>query len=178
MPVQTFAALLKDPKKLTVHLITVLSTAFILTLIAMYSVDQNLSLYFGVAEVKERYWKVARILTDIGLSEYYFAMALLVWAGAKWIAPKLHLLRSSKETIDFARRWGLNFFVGLIVSGIMTLLIKMTVGRQRPHKSPEFDPYVFTPFTTHWHWHSFSSGHTQTIFTVATFFSVAFPKLR
>jgi membrane-associated phospholipid phosphatase len=178
MPVQTFAALLKDPKKLTLHIIKVVAVSLALALLAMYFYDQKMSAYFGMEEVKNVYWKTARILTDIGLSEYYFIGSLSVWALAKWVAPRMNLRKFSKESIDFARRWGLNFFTALIISGILTHIIKFTVGRQRPHKTPDFDPYVFDHFTTHWHWHSFSSGHSQVIFTVATMMSVAFPKLR
>lgn len=178
MPVQQFGELISDPQKLTRHLIKVIISSFVLAVLAMYFFDQSLSGYFAVPEVTARYRATARILTDIGLSEYYFVLALLTWAVAKWIAPRISALRKYPEKIEFFRRWGLNFFVALLLSGVITHLIKFSVGRQRPHKTPDFDPYVFTPFTTHWHWHSFSSGHSQVIFTAATMMSIAFPKMR
>lgn len=178
MPVQQFGELLSDPRKLTRHILKVIFASFFLVLASGYFLDQRASLYFANPEVKHLIWAPARILTDIGLSEYYFILALGTWALAKWIAPHLSALKNKKLTIDFFRKWGLNFFAALILSGIITHLLKFTTGRQRPHKTPDFDPFVFTPLTTHWHWHSFSSGHSQVIFTAATMMSVAFPKMR
>lgn len=178
MPVQQFGELLSNPQKLTRHLIKVILGSFVLSMLAMLYLDQRVSLYFSLPEVKDAVWGAARILTDVGLSEYYFVLALGSWAFAKWIAPRISSLKKYAQGLDYYRRWGLNFFAALLVSGIVTHIIKFTVGRQRPHKSPDFDPYIFTPLTTHWHWHSFSSGHSQVIFTAATMMSVAFPKFR
>lgn len=178
MPVQQFGDLLADPKKLTRHLIKVIVISFIFALIAMYFFDQKVSAFFAVREVKESIRAPARFLTDFALAEYWLILALMVWAFAKWVAPRTKMFDGYAEKIEFFRRWGLNFFAAQVFAGIVTHVIKFSVGRQRPHKSPDFDPYVFTPMTTHWHWHSFSSGHSQVIFTVATMMSVAFPKFR
>lgn len=178
MPVQQFGELLSDPQKLTRHILKVLLGCFALAMAAMYFVDQPASVYFNEHEVRSLVWAPARILTDAALSEYYLIGSLLTWALAAWVAPRLGYLQKHVEAVDYFRRWALNFFVALIVSGVLTHIIKFSVGRQRPHKSPDFDPYIFTPMTTHWHWHSFSSGHSQVIFTAATMMSVAFPKFR
>nr|BFD61112.1 hypothetical protein CKG001_32190 [Bdellovibrio sp. CKG001] len=178
MPVQQFGELLSDPKKLTQHLLKVILVSFVLALLAMYFVDQQVSLYFAEKEVTALWRKPARILTDVALSEYYFAAALIIWAFCKWVAPHVGALKSHLSRVDYYRRWGLNLLVSLLVAGVITHIIKFTAGRQRPHKTPDFDPHIFTPFTTHWHWHSFSSGHSQVIFTVATMMSVAFPRFR
>ncbi|KHD88110.1 MAG: hypothetical protein OM95_11405 [Bdellovibrio sp. ArHS] len=178
MPVQQFGELVGDPQKLTRHIIKVILGSFILAILAMYFFDQSLSLYFADAGVRDALRNPARELTDVALSEYWFVLALATWAFAAWVAPRISAFRTHTNKIDFFRRWGLNFFVALIVCGVITHIIKFTVGRQRPHKTPDFDPFVFTPMTTHWHWHSFSSGHSQVIFTVATMLSVAFPKMR
>lgn len=178
MPVQQIGALICDPKKLTQHIIKVTLIAFVFVALAMRFFDQSFSTYFAHPEVKALYWSTARVLTDIGLSEYYFALSILTWVFAAWVAPRISSFKNYPDKINFLRRWGLNFLAALLVSGIITHLIKFTVGRQRPHKSPMFDPFVFTPFTTHWHWHSFASGHSQVMFTVATMMSVAMPKFR
>lgn len=178
MPIQQFGALVCDPKKLTQHIIKVTLIAFALVALAMRFIDQSFSTYFAQPEVKSLYWSTARVLTDIGLSEHYFGLSILTWAFAAWAAPKISSFKNYPDKISFLRRWGLNFLAALLVSGIITHLIKFTVGRQRPHKSPIFDPFVFAPFTTHWHWHSFGSGHSQVMFTVATMMSVALPKFR
>lgn len=178
MSVQQIGELLSDPQKLTKHLIKVILGALALTVFSMYFLDQSLSSFFSREDIYLTWYQPARKLTDLGLFEFYFALALGTWAFAKWIAPRRQSFRNQPEKIDFLRRWGLNFISALFLSGIITHLIKFSAGRQRPHKSPIFDPYIFTPFTTHWHWHSFSSGHTQVIFTAATMMSLAVPKWR
>lgn len=178
MPVQQMGELIRNSRKLKMHILTVVSVALVLSLLAMYFFDQKFSAYFAIPAIRDGYRGYARTLTDIGLSEYYFALAIFTWAFAKWVAPQVPSFKPYAKTVDFFRRWGLNFLVALLVSGAMTHIIKFLVGRQRPHKTPDFDPFVFTPFTTHWHWHSFASGHSQVMFTVATMFSIAFPRLR
>ena len=140
--------------------------------------DQQLSQFFGRPDINATYRPIAREITDLGLSDYYFAIAILSWAFCRFVAPKIASLKKYSAKVDYFRRWGLNFLVALLVSGIMTHLIKFTVGRQRPHKTPTFEPFVFHPFNFHWHWQSFASGHSQVMFTVATMFTIAFPKFR
>lgn len=178
MPVQQIGELVSNPQKLTRHIIKVILTALVFASLAMYFFDQRFSNYFARPEVKATYWSSARMLTDIGLAEHYFAISILTWAFFRWLAPRISALKKYPNKVDFFRRWGLNFLAALLVSGLITHVIKFTVGRQRPHKSPNFDPFVFTPFTTNWDWHSFSSGHSQVMFTAATMMTVAFPKLR
>ncbi|MDG0815128.1 phosphatase PAP2 family protein [Bdellovibrio svalbardensis] len=178
MPVQQFGELLRSPSKLKKHILLVTLSALILAALAAAFLDQRLSLFFNHEDIRTTWRPVARVVTDIGLSDYYFVIAILTWALARWVLPRIASLKKYSAKIDYARRWGLSLLVALLVSGVLTHLIKATVGRQRPHKTPDFDPFVFDPFTTHWHWHSFSSGHSQVLFTAATMFSIAFPKLR
>lgn len=178
MPVHKLGELISDPQKLTRHLIKVVGMALILTALAMAFLDQSLSAFFGRGDIRGLWYEPARTLTDAGLFEVYFVIALGTWSFTKWIAPRWESLKSQPQKIEFFRRWSLNFLAALIVCGILTHILKFSVGRQRPHKSPDFDPYVFSPFTTHWHWHSFASGHSQVMFTAATMMSLAFPKWR
>jgi membrane-associated phospholipid phosphatase len=177
MPVQQFGELFANPKNLRNHILKVMGFCFVLAIIAALTLDQKLSLYFADpsrTDIKAFF----KAITDIGLSEYYFVGALVVWAVAKWIAPYLHVIKHYHKERDFARRWGINFLLALIFSGILVHITKFLFGRQRPHKSPDFDPFVFHPFNFHWHYQSFASGHSQVMFTVATMMSVALPKLR
>lgn len=176
MPVQQFGELLSDPQKLARHLFKVLFIAAGLALLAMFFLDQQLSSFFARPDINVVWFQPARKLTDVGLSEIYFTIAIGTWIFTKWLAPRLEAFKKTPDKIDFFRRWSLNFLVAQIFCGIITHILKFTVGRQRPHKSPVHDPFIFTPFTTHWHWHSFSSGHSQVMFTMATMMSIAFPK--
>ncbi len=178
MLVQQFGDLLENPKKLRKHLLIVTLSSLVLSVAAAFLFDQQLSAFFGRPEIRDTYRAPARIITDIGLSDYYFAIAILTWVFCRFLAPRLAYLKKYSAKVDYFRRWGLNFLVALLVSGAITHIIKFCVGRQRPHKTPDFDPFVFNHFTTHWHWHSFSSGHSQVMFTAATMFSIAFPRLR
>lgn len=151
----------------TRRVLTVLVIGMALALISALTLDQSVSLYFKQPEL-EPVWLFARNITNAGLSEHYFALALILYVFAKWVRPQFVQTRI----------WARNFFFALIVSGIFVHIVKFCFGRQRPHKSEVFDPYVFHPFTTHWDFHSFASGHTQVMFTVATMFAVAFPRAR
>ncbi|MGZ6393911.1 MAG: phosphatase PAP2 family protein [Pseudobdellovibrionaceae bacterium] len=129
--------------------------------------DQKLSLYFKRPEL-EGIWLMARTVTNVGLSEHYFIIAIFLYIFARWIRPSYTQIRE----------WSRNLFFALITSGIFIHILKFCVGRQRPHKSPDFNPFVFHPFTTNWDFHSFGSGHTQVLFTVATMLSLALPKVK
>lgn len=151
----------------TRRILTVSTLGFSIALICALTLDQSLALYFKRPEL-EWLWLKARAITNVGLSEHYFVTVILLYVFAKWIRPQHSRLRI----------WSRNFFFALVTSGLFVHIFKFVVGRQRPHKSPEFDPFVFHPFTTHWDFHSFVSGHTQVMFTVATMMALAFPKIR
>lgn len=178
MLVQQFGALLADNKKLRRHITLVTLTSLVLAIIAALLFDQQLSAYFNRPEIRDLYRAPARVITDLGLSDYYFALAILTWGFCRFFALRIQWFKKYSAVVDYFRRWGLNLLVALLVSGAITHIIKFCVGRQRPHKTPDFDPFIFNHFTTHWHWHSFSSGHSQVMFTAATMFSIAFPRLR
>lgn len=170
--------LLAQPQQFKKHIIKVTLGALIISMIFVVFIDQSISQFFGRPEIKNIWWLPAREITDIGLSENYFLISILVWIFSKWIAPRIDALKKFPEKIDYFRRWGLNFLMSLIISGLLTHVIKALIGRQRPHKTPDFNAHVFEPFTAHWHWHSFSSGHSQVMFTAATFFTLALPRFK
>lgn len=176
MAVQDLGTILKTPKNLIQHILIVVLVALLFACIAIYFFDQKLATLFADATIKSTWYQPARKLTDLGLFELYFTFAICTWAYAKWIGPRRQAKTKQKIDYDFMRRWGVNFINALLISGILTHLIKFIAGRQRPHKSLTLDPLVFEPFNTHWHWQSFSSGHTQVVFTVATMMFVAIPK--
>ncbi len=176
MPVHHFAALLKDSRRFKKHILVCIGVAIVLCLISFLFFDQSLSWWLFQPAQKDVIWKPAREVTNIALSDWYFYICIGAWAFAAFIAPRIGKLKPYVSRIDYIRRWGLNFLVGLIICGALTHILKFTVGRQRPHKSPDFHADVFNHFTTHWHWHSFSSGHAQVIFTAAVFFSLLLPR--
>jgi membrane-associated phospholipid phosphatase len=170
--------LFDDGRKLRTHILKVLSLSFFLSGMLAVSLDQALSILFARPSL-ETLWLYARNITNIGLSEYYFLAAILTYLFFRWVAPKLAYWKEREVRRSFLQRWGLNFFCALLGSGIALLIIKFVVGRQRPHKSaPFFYTLVFHPFSIHWHWQSFPSGHSQVMFAVATMMSIAWPRFR
>jgi membrane-associated phospholipid phosphatase len=140
-------------------------TGSVLALLCVFTVDQTLSLYFKQPELLSL-WLKARSITNVALSEYYFVISLALFVFFKWVKPQ-----SSRW-----REWARDSFFALVGSGVLVHIVKFTFGRQRPHLSEDFNPRVFHPFTTDWNYHSFASGHTQVMFTVATMLTLAFPK--
>lgn len=151
----------------THRVLTVLVIGIVLALISALTLDQSVSLFFKQPELNS-VWLFARNITNAGLSEHYFVLSLVLFVFGKWVRPQFVQVRI----------WARNLFFALILSGIFVHIVKFTFGRQRPHKSVDFDPYVFHPLTTHWDFHSFASGHTQVMFTVATVFAATFPRAR
>lgn len=151
----------------TRRILTVALLSLPLVILSALFLDQSLALFFKQPE-QLSLWLLARNITNVGLSEHYFIGAFLLYVFARWIRPQYSRLRT----------WSRYFLLSLLGSGVLVHLVKFSVGRQRPHRSPDFDPTTFHPFTTHWDFHSFASGHTQVMFTVATMFAVAFPKAK
>lgn len=138
-----------------------------LAALSVLFLDQHLALFFKRPELLS-IWLFARQITNVGLGEHYFIGGFLVYIFSRWLRPKYRTLRT----------WSRNFLLALIGSGILVQLVKFSFGRQRPHRSPDFDPASFQPFNTHWDFHSFASGHTQVMFTVATMFALTFPRAK
>ncbi|MBK9321796.1 MAG: phosphatase PAP2 family protein [Bdellovibrionaceae bacterium] len=147
------------------RIITLTLLGITLSGISILIIDQPLSQYFRQPELLPL-WLKARAITNIGLGDPYFMIAILIYIFAKWIRPQLTKWRE----------FGRDFFFSLLGSGFLIHLIKFSFGRQRPHLSEDLNPLIFTPFTTDWNFHSFASGHTQVLFTVATMMSLTLPR--
>jgi membrane-associated phospholipid phosphatase len=69
-------------------------------------------------------------------------------------------------------------FLALLISGIITQILKHIIGRPRP-KYADFENILnFDFFTLNSSFHSFPSGHTSTIFVIALCLSIIFPRIR
>ncbi len=135
----------------------------LLALISYFYIDQSLSLYFNSEDLMP-FRKTARAITDIGLGEYSFAIAILsfiysLWAGRTWL-----------------KAWGLNYFLALVFSGLLGHIIKILVGRQRPHVSDVFDSHIFSPISFDSYYQSLPSGHAQVVFCSATMLAFLWPR--
>lgn len=141
--------------------------------ISFWFFDQKLSVHYADGS-REDLWVFAREITNIGLGSHYFLASsilfifLFLWgkmakSHPEWRKPLLH--------------WSGQFFLSLCTSGFVIFLLKFVVGRARPHTSaPEYIPWNFDFFNFHWDNHSFPSGHSQVLFTVATMLTFFFPR--
>lgn len=169
--------LLQHPQKLKNHLLVFFLVCLALALLAFFFSDHHLAAWMARKE-NMSYWLFNREITNIGLSIFYFNLSAGIYIFARWIAPYWQWTRQLPINWAWLRTWGLLFFCCLASSGLVNQLIKLAVGRQRPHVSPDFPTAVFRPFQWHWDWHSFPSGHSQTLFTVVVFFTFLWPKGR
>lgn len=119
----------------------------------------------------------AREVTDFALGEYWFGLSLVVMilTYALKFAARGRSVAFLEQLLNL-RRWAIHFFCALLGAGIFLQLCKHIIGRQRPHLSPEYDPLVFQPLTAAWHFHSLPSGHAQVMFTVASVFTLLWPR--
>lgn len=141
----------------------------ILAMISIEWFDHSITFIFREDDWK---WLFAREVTHIGLFSNYFLAALFFLAVSLYLIrfkkvahPKIYTLFIRSRVMIFA----------LLFSGLWVQILKAIFGRQRPKISPDFDPHAFYPFNTHWDFHSMPSGHTQVLFTVASFFAFYYP---
>ena len=106
----------------------------------------------------EKVWLFHRNITEIGRADAYLVLAVL---GL--------LMKPVRKKAAFA-------LACMLSSGLILHVFKFLLGRERPHKTPDHNPFVFEPFNLHHHFQSFPSGHSQTLFCVATIISFYFPK--
>ena len=168
---------MKDlPPSLLKKLFLLGTLTILLVLISIFFLDLRAA-HLQTAEQANRNYRITRDLTDAGEASHFYAIALLSslisWAVLRF---KKDLAAASRQKFLKLKNWGLTFILALLASGVITHLIKMLVGRARPNQSADRFPWNFEPINFHWHYHSFPSGHTQTLFASAVAFSFAFPK--
>lgn len=148
------------------------------SLFIFYFYDQDLSEYF--------YWVVSNNdqhpligwITDWGDAGNYLIVLCVLWIWFTVILPKIPPLQGLRAKTIGMKNLVNQILLGLLVSGIPVHIIKVFVGRQRPHCSPIFDPYCFKPLAFDPHFHSFPSGHSEFIFCLTTILSFQWRRLR
>lgn len=168
-----------DPKKsqLIKYTLGLGGLSLISALNAYIFADSAISNYYNDDNLLP-FRRLARSLTDIGLSENFFVLSLAVFLVAHWFQkksknnPRIQL----KTTLAWLKTWSLNFFVCLISSGVILHLFKFLVGRQRPHVSDTFQHNIFHFLEFNSHHQSLPSGHSQVLFTSATMFCLLWPR--
>ena len=119
---------------------------------------------------------VSRMLTDSGKSHWYLVptagSAIVLWLVSRFRPEE------SKRQLQYLARVMTFIFIAVAFSGIMINLIKIVVGRSRPKLLDQEDIYGFFPFTLESDYHSFPSGHTNTLIALGCAISFFIPRWR
>lgn len=169
--------LLSDRRKLVRHSLLVITASLFGSILSFFFFDQRLSAYFNDDRLLD-FRKLARTLTDIGLSENFFIMALGLFMISHFVSrwSQSRPQDPVKNLWVWLKRWSLGFFYSLIMSGVLLHILKFSIGRQRPHRSDTFDADVFVPFQFDHYFQSLPSGHSQTLFCVGTMLHILWPR--
>lgn len=167
----------KDREALLRHTLIILGISLPLIGLSIFFFDLWIALFFNRPELSRIYY-YSREITNIGYSIHYFAIALFGVFFSKLLYPRLQAIkkRVPAENNLAIFQWSWFAIKVLILAGIPVHLIKMSIGRQRPHVSGDFNPLNFEPFNLHHHWNSFPSGHAQVLFSVATIALLIWPR--
>ena len=147
----------------------------VLALMSYLWVDMRLSLVFNDEELMT-YRKLAKALTDIGLGENSFFIAIITYLLFTYGDKKFQDRRWIGSSFKWLKSWSLNYFFALIFSGAIGQIIKFLVGRQRPHMSETFEAHHFDPMNLVSYNQSMPSGHAQVLFCSATMLAILWPK--
>lgn len=162
---------------LTQHTLFVGLITFGLVMLGFTQLDQTIAFLFSQPEYAS-FSSFSREVTNVGYSIHYFILALTLFVAAKFFDKKIKYLRDKPQLKLAIEHWSVFVFKCLIVVGLAVQVLKILFGRQRPHTTESFENLAFDPFNFHWHWHSFPSGHTQVMFTMATIGYLIWPKFR
>ncbi len=167
--------LVKNKNRLLRHTLLLGVPSLILILIGFFWLDQPMAQFFKRPEL-EFFYRFNREITNIGYSIHYFVLALVLYVTSHFFSKKISWLKNNQNLQIQFKEWSKFIVINLVLIGLFLQILKMLVGRQRPHMTEDFQNLIFSPFATHWHWHSFPSGHTQVIFTMATIACLVWPR--
>ncbi len=110
-------------------------------------------------------------LTHFGDSLYFFVPTILIWGFIKIIKSKNQIMETVSDISLF-------IFLNILLSGIVTQILKHIIGRPRPVLYNGFELKSLDIIQFDSKWHSFPSGHTATIFAFIFCIIFLFPKIK
>ncbi|WP_054313996.1 phosphatase PAP2 family protein [Mesorhizobium sp. 1M-11] len=118
---------------------------------------------------------VAEMSTPLGLGEWY------LWPAAGWllVANQIDWSRlGRKQLMAVYNRTSVALFVLVAVGlpGLLTIVLKILIGRARPALYDEYGAFSFHAFTVKAIFASFPSGHATTIGSVTAILVLFFPR--
>ncbi len=116
-------------------------------------------------------------ITVLGDSAWYYIFSLFLIIFFYFI-KKFNYFKKFNSRIEIYKNFSLFLFFALIVTGLLTQLLKHIMGRPRPNYTSFEDGLGFNFFSLNSEFHSFPSGHTSIIFTVALVIAFFAPRLK
>ena len=167
---EAYARVLLKPTTLTAVTAALL---FVCVVLYVY-VDRPLAFFINdtMSRSAHQLW---RDITKVGDSIYYIPAAILLLILGRtfmfWTAPK-----AIAEWYANLARLGLYALTSFALAGLVVHVIKRLLGRVRPKHLLSDNEYGLTYLTSDWTYNSFPSGHSQTIFVLATIFTFFAPR--
>lgn len=140
----------------------------------MLSADKSVALWLK-ANVHGNTEKFFKIITELGLSGWWFAFAIIAYINRMSLAG----LSRTKEAFEKYRHQARSFVfmvAALAASSVVVTVIKVVIGRYRPRYLFNDGLYGFEPFNFHFAMNSFPSGHSQTIWAAMLSLLFIFPR--
>ena len=147
---------------------------FIFAMLSMAAIDPALAMLMK-SHVTGEFARIMRAISDLGIGTGYIAASALGLAGA-FFCRRMKLAPRHEAVLARLQRFCLLSLAGFAASGAVVNLTKLLAGRHRPRDLFGQSEYGFAPFKFLHGLDSFPSGHSQTIFVVATVFALAMPK--
>lgn len=141
----------------------------------MVTIDGPISSWAG--SIERKYWDIFRILANPGDAKYW----LIPLAGLGGLLFLCYLVDPNTQRarlVGWMAGWCGFAFAAIAYSGILVTLIKILVGRARPNVLDTLNWPVLHPFSFKYAYHSFPSGHANTLFVVAMVVGFLAPRVR
>lgn len=147
------------------RLLLLTSLLFITAILALSLTWFDVYIIERIASIHEPFRYAMTYVTEFGKSEYYLVPALLLGLFFWW--------RGRAATTLCARMrhyWRASIcaylFTCVAIAGLAGNVLKFLIGRSRPKEWLESGLYGLDPFTLASRWHSFPSGHANTMVAV------------
>ncbi len=163
-------------KKIQIELVLIILIIINISLsnrldLAIYNYFYNLNYGFETFSLKNFFIGV----TELGDSFWYFLVFVLVFL-ISFVGKTTKTL--SSESYLRIRNFTIFGFFYLLLVGCVTQILKHVIGRPRPNHTNFEESVVFNFFSTDSSFHSFPSGHSSTIVSVAIILGLLIPNLR
>lgn len=150
---------------MTLQRLLIISAAFITLILVLALTGLDIMATERLAQMYEPFRYAMSRVTEYGKSEYYLVPALIGALFFWWWAKHALLLCARIRQLHRASVC-VYLFACVAVSGLAGNVLKLLIGRSRPKEWLESGFYGIDPFTLVSRWHSFPSGHTNTMVAV------------